>query len=239
MHTTISLESDPTLSEEAVALPSRAAAKTRRFVRGDSVYESILRQLNARLSTEKTPAVGITGCRSKSGATTLSAKLALQAGEQGIGRVLLIDANWESPSLQETLELIPNSGLYNVLVGDISPQDCEPEQIAENVFVISSGNIRSTSGARVEQHLAEEAIEHLRSYYDLILVDLPTANDLRSALPVAKLLDGVLLVTRSEAIERLEVQQVAQQLQRDGIELWGTILNQYREHLPAWLKKWL
>ncbi|NOY42223.1 MAG: CpsD/CapB family tyrosine-protein kinase [Planctomycetes bacterium] len=239
MNTETKLHVQPATPEKSTAPQWQATRKKRPFSTDDSVYDSILWRLSSRRSDEQTMAVGITGCKSKSGATTVATKLALHAGSQQVGRVLLIDANRNSPTMKKTLGLAPNSGLYDVLSGEVAPRECEPEQIAENVFVLSAGDVQSTADARVDRQLAAEMMEQFRLDYDLILVDLPPAKDLRSALPVAKSLDGVLLVTRSESVKQPEVQRIAQQLQQDNVELWGAVLNRHREYVPRWLQKWL
>lgn len=239
MNTETTLHAQPATPEKSTSPQWHAAPKKRSFSTDDSVYDTILWRLTSRRAAEQTMAVGITGCKSKSGTTTVAVKLALHAGSQQVGRVLLIDANWNSPTMKKMLNLAPNSGLYDILSGEVAPRECEPEQIAENVFVLSGGDGKATADARVDRQLAAEMMEQFRSDYDLILVDLPTAKDLRSALPVAKSLDGVLLVTRSESVKQPEVQRIAQQLQQDNIELWGTVLNRHREYVPRWLQKWL
>ena len=232
----MSLESTTT---EKTAQPQwQAAPRSRSYSSSASVYESILWRLNARQSSNQTMALGITGCQSRSGTSTLATKLALQANMQQAGRVLLIDANLNSPTIKKVLKLQPNAGLYDILSGEIAPRECEPEQIAENVFALASGEYRASEGKRIDRELAIEMMDHFRVEYDLIIVDLPVAYDLRSALPVAKALDGVLLVTRSEAVKEAEVLRAAQQLHQDGVELWGTVLNRHRDYVPGWLKKW-
>ncbi len=239
MNTETMLHAKPATPEKSTSPQWHAATKTRSFSTDDSVYGSILWRLSSRQPDEQTMAVGITGCKSKSGTTTVAIKLALHAGSQQVGRVLLIDANANSLAMKKMLDLAPNSGLYDILSGEIAPRECEPEQIAENVFVLAGGDRMATAETRVDRQLAGEMIEQFRSDYDLILVDLPTAKDLRSALPVAKSLDGVLLITRSESVKQPDIQRIAQQLQQDNIELWGTVLNRHREYVPRWLQKWL
>ena len=215
-----------------------SAPASRSLSANDAVYDSMLWRLSTLQTAGQTLALGITGCSAKSGTTTMATKLALQAGMQQVGRVLLIDANWSSPSLKKVLKLAPNSGLYDVLSGEVAPRECEPEQIAQNVFVIPCGEVRSSEGARVDRLLAAEMIEQFRADYDLVIVDLPPARDLRCALPVAKSLDGVLLVTRSEKIKQQEAQRTVKQLQQDDVRILGTILNRHREYVPRWLQKW-
>ncbi len=207
------------------------------------VYESILWRIDAKCETNETVAIGLTGCLSKSGSTSIAANLAIHASNQQRGRVLLIDATWgdsqgQRLGLQKVFDLPHEAGLYDILSGDVSPRECLPQAVAENLDVLGRGMWGENHPAPVRQELAEELLTDLKTEYCLILVDLPVAEELRSALPVARQLDGTLLVSRFEAVKQTQAQRALRRLQEDGVTVWGSILNRHREYVPQWLRNW-
>ncbi len=203
------------------------------------VYESILWRIDAKCQANETMAVGLIGCLRKSGATLIAANLAVRASDQQRGRVLLIDANWQLPGLLKTFDLSREPGLYDVLSGDISPRECEPQEITENLDVLCRGKWEEDQPAHVQQELVAEMLADLKTEYSLILVDLPAAEELRSALPIARQLDGTLLISRFESVKQPQAQRALRRLQEDGVPVWGSILNRHREYVPQWLRNWL
>ena len=202
-------------------------------------YDSILWRINAQRAANEPMAVGLTGCQRKSGSTTIAANLAMQASSQLSGRVLLIDANWDAPGLQATFKLAPGPGLYDIVSGELSPRECEPQAVTENLDVLGPGKSDGDRPLQVQQKLVQEMLSDFKSQYDLILVDLPRAEELRCALPIARILDGSLLIARFEAVKQQHTQRALLRLEQDGVPVWGSILNRHRDYVPRWLRHWL
>ncbi len=202
-------------------------------------YDALLWRLNSLPSAGKTMTVGFSGCQAGVGSTTLAANLALHAGSQLAERVLLIDANWRSPSLQKVFRVANEGGLLDVLSGELSPRECEPKPIGENVDLLPLGNLSDSNGLEMQSHMVAEMLEYFQAEYGLVIVDLPVAEALSKALPLARELDTVLLVARSEATKRQEAQRALRRLEEDGVLVTGALLNRHRDYLPRWLRRWL
>jgi len=222
--------------QQSTGLPQ--LAKQDDLKRLNEIYDSILWRIDAKAVANETMAIGLTGCSSKSGVSTIAANLALRASRLQRGRVLLIDANWEFPGLFKTFGLTPGLGLYDVLSGDVSPRECEPQAVNESLEVLCRGRLEEDQPALVRQEMVDEMLGELKTEYSLILVDLPLADALKSALPLARKLDGNLLVTRFEAVKQAHVQRTLRRLQEDHVEVWGSLLNRHREYVPRWLRNW-
>jgi len=224
-------------SKQLTHLPQLAKKHDGNFVQ--EVFDTILWRIDAKCLANETMAVGLTGCLRKSGASTIAANLAVRASAQHRGRVLLIDANWELPGLLKTFNLTPGPGLYDILSGEVSQRECEPQPVAENLDVLSRGKLEEYQPMHVQRDLVEEMLSDFKTEYSLILVDLPAAQEMRSALPLARHLDGSLLVARFEAVKHPQAMRALQRLQEDGLAVWGTILNRHREYVPRCLRNWL
>ena len=177
--------------------------------------------------------MGICGTENKAGTSTIARGLATLLGQQTAGRVLLIDA-----SAKAKRKSAQSSGLECILSGAVAPLECPLTPLNENVDLLPSGNLHDST-CLVEDRLVSDMLEQFSDHYDAIVVDLPAGNELKSALPLAKQLPGVLLVVRSEASKQTQAQEVAHLLAEDGVEILGTVLNGYRDFVPKWLRKWL
>ncbi|MGI9429058.1 MAG: hypothetical protein ACR2NM_10395 [Bythopirellula sp.] len=222
---------------QAASLPQLAKKDDSNRTR--DIYDSILWRIDAKRQANDTLAVGMTGCQRKSGASTIAANLAVRASDQQRGRILLMDASWQLPGMLKTFEVSQELGVYDILSGEVSPRECEPHAITDNLDLLCRGKWNEDQPARVQQDLVAEMLSDLKTEYSLILVDLPEANELRSALPLARELDGTLLVTRFEAVTKTQVQNAYLRLQEDGVRVWGSILNRYHDYVPSWLRNWV
>lgn len=203
------------------------------------VLDSILWRIDAQGTSNDTAAVGLTGCLRRAGSSTIATNLALQASELQRGRVLLIDANWRLPGLAKNFDLTEQPGVFDILSGEVSPRECEPQSVSEHLDILCRGCWTEEQPMQVRAELAGEMLAELKTEYSLILVDLPSVDELHGALHLARQLDGTLLVARFEAVKQPEAQRALQRLRNDGVNVWGSILNRHREYVPSWLRKWL
>lgn len=203
----------------------------------NELYESILWRIDSRANTNETLAVGLCGCLRKSGSTMIASNLALQASLQQRGRVLLVDANWRPPGILKTFSMPQTTGLYDVLSGDVSPREFEAQSVSDYLDVMSRGKWDEEQPSNVRSELIADMLSDLKMDYSLIIVDLPNAEDMRSALPLARQLDGTLLVARFEAVKQPQARRILRRIQEDGIEVWGSVLNRHREYIPKWIRE--
>ena len=197
--------------------------------------DSILWRLKSRQAETHFLAVGIAGCDRKVGASTIARGLALQAGRQSARRVLLIETHADSKRRRRQPE--SRAGLCQIVVGDLAPLECPVASSMENVDILPSGGaLDSTSG--IEDRFVSDMFHQYSEHYDAVVVDLPTGGKLKSALPLARRLEAVLLVVCGESSSQTRAQEVVSLLAQDGVPVVGTVLNRYRSYVPRWLSRW-
>ena len=223
--------------QHAAGLAQLAKKNNSQLLQGP--YESILWRLHAHQTDESALCIGISGFQNRAGATTIALNLAVCAASQHPGKILLIDANRGSDALQKKLRAPSGPGLFEILSGELSPREWEPIEVAEGIDFLSRGELGEDCNRPVRPQLAEAMLQEFREDYGLILVDLPLAEQLHNALPLAKQLNGVLLVSRFEATRTGEAERVVKTLQQDGVPVCGTVLNRHREYVPKWLQRWV
>ncbi|MFY7877812.1 MAG: hypothetical protein ACOVQM_20315 [Pirellula sp.] len=84
--------------------------------------------------------VGIASCDSGCGATTIAARLAAQAAMNGMGNVLLVDANYNRPAVHRRFRVKRGPGLLDSLVKGLDVPECiQPTDHAElNLMTLGS-----------------------------------------------------------------------------------------------------
>ncbi len=79
----------------------------------------------------------------------------------------------------------------------------------------------------------------LRARFRTIVIDAPPVLDQPDALPLARLVDGIVLVAEAGRARVDEVQEARLQLERAGGSVIGSVFNRARSSLPAWLERLL
>ena len=213
--------------------PTRRKRRTAADVQ--SRFETLSRRIFATFSGQA-HTLAVTSCNPREGVSTIAANLAAASVDVYDGRVLLIDANFQRPSLAKNLGLDATPGLLDALIGDASPQECISETGLAGLFAMPAGS-RTERGANLCGEAGTQLITALRNEYRLIIVDLPPHPQLDDRLLASELLDAYLLVVEAEHVRRQVAERVQQDFGRAGGRLLGVVLNKRNFPIPEWLYK--
>jgi tyrosine-protein kinase Etk/Wzc len=204
-------------------------------------YDALLWRLEARQSSDAPGpvSIGLVGSERRTGVTTLVANLAVRAAQLQMGPVLLIEANWEGPRLARMWRLPRGPGLAELVAGKASYAECLRAGPVPGLNVLPAGSPRRREWPVLDSITVNALLADAGAEHNLILFDLPAADQLHPALLVAKRLDQVLLVVRAESTRQRDAQKVADRLVDDGVPLSGAVLNRQRTYVPRWLRRWL
>jgi tyrosine-protein kinase len=139
------------------------------------------------------------------GRTTISRCLAEAAATMG-SRALLLEADLRNPTVARQLGLQDGPGLSEVLIGtvlateaiqsiNLEPQS-GPHGIQRTLDVLTSGTrpVPASPGQLIESHSMGSLLEHLRSTYDLVVIDTPPIMAVSDAFSLLPKVDGVVIV---------------------------------------------
>lgn len=181
------------LSSETVDVPAAARACLRLDPSVTACFRTLYRRLGAQVRPhESLRVLGVTGNRSQAGTSTVASRLALAAAENEAHKILLVDANILSPSLHELFAVSQRPGLLEVLRGSQSLEQSRQSTPLDNLWLLPSGSALE-AGQGLSANMAELLIGLSRAY-DLIVVDLPPADQLLGLTETMSVMDGVLLV---------------------------------------------
>lgn len=155
------------------------------------------------------------------GKTTVAANLAnafLQSGK----KIFLVDADLYHPQLHKRLGIQNETGLTNILSGDVEWKSAAIKD--GNLTVITAGTTSSSPSGFLESHDTGALLDKLQAEADVVIVDGPPLFVV-DAQVLASQVGGVLLVTRQGETRIRAARSVARKLQLLDIHLYGIVLN--------------
>lgn len=153
-----------------------------------------------------------------------TANLATVYAQQG-KKVLLIDADLRKPTVHYTFRLDNLRGLSNILVGEVRLEDAIHSSSVDHLDVISSGPIPPNPSELLGSKQMQKMILESSQLYDLIIFDTPPVLAVTDAQILANMVDGSLLVVRSNQTEYEAAKKAKAALEPAQAKLLGTILN--------------
>jgi len=204
-------------------------------------YRTLLRRLDwpGSGSQRLLQTLGITSCYGGEGVSTVACQLAATAAACDGRRVILVDGNLVSPAVHRTFGLGRGPGLADVVVQGREIADCIRASGVENLWVLTGGTPPRDPAGVYDSADLPRFIETVREHFDLAVFDLPAVGEASSAMRIAGLLDGMLVVVESERVRREVAQRMTEQLTEANARLIGAVLNKRQQHVPNWLYRTL
>jgi capsular exopolysaccharide synthesis family protein len=175
----------------------------------------------------------VTASRHREGTTTVAIGLATTLAKERESRVLLVEANFRSPSFAAMLSLASQYGVADFAAGRAAPEALANRVDEVNLLVIPTGMV-PPQGISVES--VDALVTRLRPQYDLIVIDAPPVNSYADASVLASKVDGVILVIEADQTPVFEAEMAKRQLDRVGARILGVVLNRRRSYIPAFLE---
>jgi Mrp family chromosome partitioning ATPase/capsular polysaccharide biosynthesis protein len=183
----------------------------------------------------------VTSASPTSGKTTVSLHLALAAA--GVGDdVLLVETDLRRPRLAEVLELpaeegistwlgadepapVPPGGRFLLKTDRADDPDGEdhPRQLDGSVEVLLGGAPPPNPSEMLDSAPVRRMIEESQAHYDFVVLDAPPAGIVADPIPLAKQVDGVIIVARLGKESRDGLEALRDDLQDLGIPIIGVV----------------
>ncbi|HEY9651414.1 MAG TPA: polysaccharide biosynthesis tyrosine autokinase [Coleofasciculaceae cyanobacterium] len=194
--------------------PQSVAAETYRMLQANLKFLSPDKELKV---------IVVTSSVAQEGKSTVSANLAAAMAQLG-RRVLLIDADLHNPMQHHIWDLANAVGLSDVIVNQAEFQMAVRE-VMEQLDVLPSGVIPPNPLALLDSKRMVGLVEEFREKYDFVILDTPPLVLVADAITLGKMTDGILLVTRPGAIDRVSATASKEFLVRSGQEVLGLVVN--------------
>ncbi|MHC4696228.1 MAG: polysaccharide biosynthesis tyrosine autokinase [Planctomycetota bacterium] len=210
-----------------------------------SMVAETFRRVRTNLQFSSPPdrqrSVLITSPQAEDGKTTVACNLAM-ALAQGQRRVLLIDANFRRPALQNVFTQLRIEGLSNILVGEGSLESSTSQTNLPTLDVLASGPIPPNPAELLGSEACRALLEEAVSRYDRVILDTAPVLLASDALMLGAAVDGAILVVRAKENSRGAARRAHILLRDVGTHLFGAVLNAaqvarggyFREQLRAY-----
>ncbi len=175
--------------------------------------------------------VAICGACTRAGTSTVAAAAALSLAEQKSNRVLLVDADFTSPSVAKMAgRSAAGPDFRAVLRGEVPAVDAVLYAPSENLAVLPIyGGGRSAEGTGVASGPVSIAglgalLEAIREQFDYVIIDAGSVGDSARAAEVAAAAGSAVLVVRSRAVSCRSAAAAKAALSEAGARVEGAVL---------------
>ena len=174
----------------------------------------------------------------REGKTTVVCNLAIAMAEIN-RKVLVVDADLRRPRMHNVFGVANEIGLSELLLKQERLDDVDIragiyETAIPNLYVMPSGHSRYNAASLLHSARLPELLRMLREQFDTVLIDTPPMVNIPDARVLGRLADGVILVLRSAQTTRDAALLAKQRFLDDGIEVMGTILNNWNPNTPGY-----
>lgn len=165
------------------------------------------------------------------GKTVTSMNIACALAQQINTKVLIIECDLRAPRIHTVFKLDSTPGLTNYFNNECTIDDIIQKAATPNLNVICCGAIPPNPMELLSSDHMKELIETLEEKYDYIIFDTPPVGVVSDAVPLMKLSDGVVIVTKHNYTTYPDLSKTIETIKRADSKILGTIVN--KVNLPS------
>jgi capsular polysaccharide biosynthesis protein len=191
-------------------------------------YNELMRNLVFLGATRSLQTLLVAPTDAVSGMDQVGINLAITYALAGV-RTLVVDANWQRPTLETRIGLSPASqGIFTSLVAATKNSDAALDAIVptpvDNLFALPVGPLPPNLEELVQSSLLDRLNSTLMVEFEQIVVLAPAQLRDTTARHLAERMDGALIVARAGATTGRELADASQALRRANSYLAGAVL---------------
>ena len=190
-------------------------------------YRAIRTNIEYSNVDQNTKTILVTSSDKNEGKTTTVSNLAVSFANLN-KKVLIIDCDLRNPSIHKMFKLNNIYGLTDILAKDRAVDKCIQETELENLYVLTAGAIPPNPAEILSSEKMKNLIEDLKNIYDYIFIDTPPIGLVTDAGVLSSFIDGVVLVVKSESVEKKYLEETKKKLDAVDARILGAILNSYK-----------
>ncbi len=178
--------------------------------------------------------------REKEGVSTILINLISYIKNQdSVTKILVIDANFASPSLDRFFNIHDAKGLSDVITGNQTLEDSLISLESMNITLLPSGQSTKSISDSLSYEKLITVIDSCKKKYDTILIDSAPLLTAPDALSTALSSDVTFLVVQSLSVQKEVALKTKQLLKDNECTIGGVILNRVSQSIPGWIYKFI
>jgi protein-tyrosine kinase len=170
------------------------------------------------------------------GTTTTAALYASTLAKRKKLDVLLIEANFRTPALEQVFPIRRNGGFAELVTGTQDLDTVVQETPQPNLFVITSGHYETSPANILESPRMSEVLARLHERFQFVVFDSAPVNVYTDAQILGARVDATVFVIEADRTRIDEVQRAKRQLERAGAKMLGVLLNRRKNYLPGFME---
>jgi tyrosine-protein kinase Etk/Wzc len=187
-------------------------------------YRSMRTNLAFARAQQSPQAIVVASPGPADGKSTTVANLAITFAQQG-QRTLLIDADLRRAVLDKAFGTPRSPGLTEVIIGEATLDDAVHETAIANLSLVGSGRFPPNPAELLGSVRMQEILHEAKARFDVVLLDSPPLLAVTDAAVLATMVDGVVLVIRTERTKRDAVRRALGHIRSVRGRLLGVVLN--------------
>ncbi len=212
-------------------------AKKRNQFDVDEIYRDLRTNLEFSKMDENLQVIHITSTMQDEGKSTIAVNLA-RIMTAKYKNVLLIDCDLRNPSVHKHIRVSNRNGLTNMLSefskgrSLIEYDGLQVYQFpnGETLHVITSGHKVANPSEVLGSGRFGSFLAQARKEFGYIIIDSPPVAVSSDAIPLCNVADGTIFVVDSQRSDKRKVKAAMNDLQRNGGNILGVVLNKVEEY---------
>ncbi|MBN1356812.1 CpsD/CapB family tyrosine-protein kinase [bacterium] len=175
-------------------------------------------------SGEKGNIILITSAIEQEGKTTVACNLAQMCAIAHI-KTLLIDTDLRKPSIHLGFDIPRKPGVTDILLSDNQMPAPVVKTLVPNLSILPAGKFTRHTTEILGSPLFSAMLEHLKTEYDMIVMDSPPAGVVSDVGVLVRKVDAIYIVVRAGMTKVRTVRQVVRTIKDLGGDILGIILS--------------
>jgi Mrp family chromosome partitioning ATPase len=226
----------------ASALPSelgmqKTGSRKRQTSLPNDPVSSLVRKVFLERRTDCARIVSFAGVTRRAGCTWTCVQAAKALAKYVDGKVCLVDANFEAPSIHQLYSGQPSPGISDAIFDGKRPKSFALRAGDANLWYLPAGNQYKRIPMLPDCSMVQAQLRELGKDFDYVLLDAPALTSGALAAAVCKSADGAVLVMEPSGITAAALARGRSLLATARVQLFGVVLNQRVPTLPPVLDR--
>jgi receptor protein-tyrosine kinase len=164
----------------------------------------------------------VTSATSQEGTSTIAVNLAVSFAQTG-SKVLLVDGNLRNPAVHNILSVPNNTGLANLIEGELS-EDVYTSSKIGNLKILTSGSATQNPAIALSSKRINQLLANFEQDFDMVVIDAPSVTCSEASIWAA-IASGTVINIRYGCTPRGVAINAVKQLRTVKANIVGVILN--------------